>query len=214
MNSRLFLLLCLALTPALFAQQPPATTAPKPEVLPEMVIEGKAEDLLGKTDTASKGHATQSDFLSRPLLRRGEIVEAIPGMIATQHAGGGKANQYFLRGFNLDHGTDFAMSLEGMPLNMRTHAHGQGYTDLNPLLPELVESLDYAKGTYSAADGDLSSAGSANFLMWDLLPQNLVKLEFGEYNYYRALVAGTLPLASDEEKGVQQGLTYACLLYT
>lgn len=209
MKSRLFYLLALALNPAVYAQQPPAATDPKPEVLEEIVIEGKAEDLLGKTDTASKGHATQADFLSRPLLRRGEIVETIPGMISTQHAGGGKANQYFLRGFNLDHGTDFAMSLEGMPLNMRTHAHGQGYTDLNPLLPELVESLDYAKGTYTAADGDLSTAGSANFLLWDLLPQNLVKLEFGEYNYYRALIAGSLPLAADEEKGVQQGLTYA-----
>lgn len=209
MNSRHFSLLALVLTPALYAQQPPTTTNSKPEVLPEIVIEGKADDLLGKTDAASKGHASQADFLSRPLLRRGEIVEAIPGMIATQHAGGGKANQYFLRGFNLDHGTDFAMSLEGMPLNMRTHAHGQGYTDLNPLIPEMVESLDYAKGTYTAANGDLSTAGSADFLMWDLLPQNLVKTEFGQFNYYRALVAGTQRLPSDLERGVQQGLTYA-----
>jgi hypothetical protein len=196
------------LCPAVFAQIS-ATPETKPEVLPEIVIEGKAEDLLGRTDTASKGRASQQDFLARPLLRRGEIIEAIPGMTATQHAGGGKANQYFLRGFNLDHGTDFAMSLEGMPLNMRTHAHGQGYTDLNPLIPELVESLDYAKGTYTAADGDLSSAGSANFLMWDVLPQNLVKVEFGEYNYYRALMAGTADFGSDVEQGIQQGLTYA-----
>jgi outer membrane receptor protein involved in Fe transport len=186
-----------------------ANTAPTAETLEEIVIEGKAEDLLGKTEAASKGHATQADFLARPLLRRGEIIEAIPGMIATQHAGGGKANQYFLRGFNLDHGTDFAMSLEGMPLNMRTHAHGQGYTDLNPLIPEMIESLDYAKGTYTAADGDLSTAGSANFLLWDIVPRNLVKMEFGEYNYYRTLVAGTLDLPSNLEQGVQQGLTYA-----
>jgi hypothetical protein len=208
MNSRLLSILSLTLCPAVFAQIS-ATPETKPEVLPEIVIEGKAEDLLGHTDTASKGRASQQDFLARPLLRRGEIIEAIPGMTATQHAGGGKANQYFLRGFNLDHGTDFAMSLEGMPLNMRTHAHGQGYTDLNPLIPELVESLDYAKGTYTAADGDLSSAGSANFLMWDVLPQNLVKVEFGEYNYYRALMAGTADFGSDVEQGIQQGLTYA-----
>ncbi len=208
MNSRLLSILSLTLCPAVFAQIS-ATPETKPEVLPEIVIEGKAEDLLGRTDTASKGRASQQDFLARPLLRRGEIIEAIPGMTATQHAGGGKANQYFLRGFNLDHGTDFAMSLEGMPLNMRTHAHGQGYTDLNPLIPELVESLDYAKGTYTAADGDLSSAGSANFLMWDVLPQNLVKVEFGEYNYYRALMAGTADFGSDVEQGIQQGLTYA-----
>ena len=186
-----------------------APSEPNPTELGEIIIEGKAQDLLGIAHSASKGHATQADFLSRPLLRRGEIVETIPGMIATQHAGGGKANQYFLRGFNLDHGTDFAMSLDGMPLNMRTHAHGQGYTDLNPLIPEMVESLDYAKGTYTAADGDLSTAGSANFLMWDLMPQSMVKLEFGEYNYFRSLVAGTLPLGADAEQGVQQGLTYA-----
>jgi hypothetical protein len=193
----------------LHAQTPVAKLEAEPTELGEVVIEGKAQDLLGIAYSASKGRATQADFLSRPMLRRGEIVETIPGMIATQHAGGGKANQYFLRGFNLDHGTDFAMSLEGMPLNMRTHAHGQGYTDLNPLIPEMVQALDYSKGTYTAADGDLSTAGSANFLMWDLMPQGMVKLEFGEFNYYRTLVAGTLPLAADAEQGVHQGLTYA-----
>ena len=204
---RLILSISLALAAANQAQE--ANTAPKTETLEEIVIQGKSEDLLGKTEAASKGHATQADFLARPLLRRGEIIEVIPGMIATQHAGGGKANQYFLRGFNLDHGTDFAMSLEGMPLNMRTHAHGQGYTDLNPLIPEMIESLDYAKGTYTAADGDLSTAGSANFLLWDVVPRNFVKVEFGDYNYYRALVAGTLDLPSNLQQGVQQGLTYA-----
>ena len=204
---RRFPLFTLCLPAALLAQQP--ASAPQTQELDEIVIEGKADDLLGQTDTASKGRATQRDFLSRPLLRRGEILETIPGMMITQHAGGGKANQYFLRGFNLDHGTDFSISLEGMPLNMRTHAHGQGYTDLNPLIPELVQSLDYAKGTYTAADGDLSSAGSANFLLWDVMPKNLIRLEFGEYNYYRALVAGTLPFDSRVEEGVSQGLTYA-----
>lgn len=103
---RLILTISLALATANQAQE--ANTAPKTETLEEIVIQGKAEDLLGKTDAASKGHATQADFLARPLLRRGEIIEVIPGMVATQHAGGGKANQYFLRGFNLDHGTDFA----------------------------------------------------------------------------------------------------------
>lgn len=176
--------------------------------LPEVVVEGKASDLLGTTDGASKGRATQEDFLSRPLMRRGEILETIPGVIITQHAGGGKANQYFLRGFNLDHGTDFSISLDGMPLNMRTHAHGQGYTDLNPIIPELVQAIDYAKGTYTAADGDLSTAGSANFLLWDMMPQNLVRMEFGEYNYYRALIAGSLPIAAAEQQAMQQGLTY------
>ncbi len=176
--------------------------------LPEVVVEGKARDLVGITDTASKGRATQEDFLSRPLQRRGEILETIPGVIITQHAGGGKANQYFLRGFNLDHGTDFAVSLEGMPLNLRTHAHGQGYTDLNPIIPELISGIDYAKGTYTAADGDLSTAGSANFQVWDAMPQNMVRFEVGEYNYYRALLAGTQALSPMEQGTVQQGLTY------
>lgn len=192
----------------LFADPPPKKEQPHPEQLPDMIVTGKAEDLLGKTDTASKGHASQEDFLSRPLMRRGEILEAIPGVVVTQHAGGGKANQYFLRGFNLDHGTDFAISLDGMPLNMRTHAHGQGYTDLNPVIPELVESIDYAKGTYTAANGDLSTAGSANFLLWDVMPQNMLRLEIGEYNYYRSLLAGTLPIHAQDQSGVQQGLTY------
>jgi hypothetical protein len=207
MQSRLFFLLGLAFSAQLIAQSPAPTAAPVE--LEEIIIDGKADDLLGVADSATKGRATPRDFLSRPLMRRGEILETIPGMMITQHAGGGKANQYFLRGFNLDHGTDFSISLEGMPLNMRTHAHGQGYTDLNLLIPELVQSLDYAKGTYTAADGDLSSAGSANFLLWDVMPQNMVRLEFGEHNYYRALIAGTLPFASKAEEGVSQGLTYA-----
>lgn len=202
--SRTFLL-CALLASSLHS----VAAQEKVEQLPEIVIEGKADDLLGQAGSASKGRASQNDFMSRPLMRRGEILEAVPGMIITQHAGGGKANQYFLRGFNLDHGTDFSISLEGMPLNMRTHAHGQGYTDLNPLIPELIQSIDYAKGTYTAADGDLSSAGSADFLLWDLMPQNLVRLEFGEYNYYRALVAGSLPFDAGSQDGVKQGLTYA-----
>ncbi len=184
-------------------------TAPEDTpTLPEIIVVGKASNLLGTTDGASKGRATQEDFMSRPLMRRGEILETIPGVIITQHAGGGKANQYFLRGFNLDHGTDFSISLDGMPLNMRTHAHGQGYTDLNPVIPELVQAIDYAKGTYTAADGDLSTAGSANFLLWDTMPENILRVEFGEYNYYRALIAGTLPIAAAEQQGMQQGLTY------
>ncbi|MCW0218876.1 MAG: TonB-dependent receptor plug domain-containing protein [Prosthecobacter sp.] len=198
-------LLALVVASSSFAQE---TTLQETTILPEVVVEGKASNLLGTTDGASKGRATQEDILSRPLLRRGEILETIPGVIITQHAGGGKANQYFLRGFNLDHGTDFSISLDGMPLNMRTHAHGQGYTDLNPVIPELVQAIDYAKGTYTAADGDLSTAGSANFLLWDLMPENLVKVEFGEYNYYRALVAGSLPIKPNEDQTFQQGLTY------
>jgi len=209
--SQLFSPPLLALLSLSYSSAQNASTPPddSPTILPELVVEGKASDLLGSTTGASKGRASASDILARPAMRRGEILETIPGVIITQHAGGGKANQYFLRGFNLDHGTDFAISLDGMPLNLRTHAHGQGYTDLNPLIPELVSGIDYAKGTYTAADGDLSTAGSANFLLWDVLPENFIKLEYGEHNYFRALIAGSLPLTATAEDGCQNGLTYA-----
>ena len=220
------ILTSLLLSLPAFAQDSSAT---KPAELDEVIVAGKAEDLLGVAPAASKGQASNEELTSRPVMRRGEILESIPGVVVTQHAGGGKANQYFLRGFNLDHGTDFATSLEGMPLNMRTHAHGQGYTDLNPLLPELIERVDYVKGTYTAANGDLSTAGSADFALFNALNHNLATFEFGEHNYYRGLVAGTLsldanptPLFSGDAKNPknpvsvaapsatpQRGLTYA-----
>ena len=183
--------------------------AQEAESFHEVTVTGKAEDLLGQTAAASNGQASSEDLLARPILRRGEVLESIPGLIVTQHAGDGKANQYFLRGFNLDHGTDFATDIEGMPMNMRTHAHGQGYTDLNLLIPEMVENLDYVKGTYSAANGDLSTAGSASFHYFDTLPGNFVSVEAGEHNYLRGLLAGTLDMTPAAENGtLHRGLTY------
>ena len=93
------------------------------------------------------------------MLRPGEVLEVVPGLIVTQHSGDGKANQYFLRGFNLDHGTDFATRVDGIPVNMPTHAHGQGYADINFLIPELVDKVRYRKGTYFADEGNFSAAG-------------------------------------------------------
>ena len=113
-------------------------------------------------DAASAGHIAPQLIADRPLLRPGEVMELVPGMIITQHSGGGKANQYFLRGFNLDHGTDFETRLDGMPLNMPSHAHGQGYMDLNFMIPELIGGVEYSKGPYSAAQGDFATAGSAD----------------------------------------------------
>lgn len=175
---------------------PSPSSPPAVSSLPEVVVTGKAEDLLGQAPAASKGQASGEEMLARPVLRRGEILETVPGVIITQHAGGGKANQYFLRGFNLDHGTDFATSLEGMPLNLRTHAHGQGYTDLNPLVPELIKRVDYVKGTYTAANGDLSTAGSADFTLHDSMERGIATFEIGEDNYYRGLIAGSLDLSA------------------
>ncbi len=173
----------------------------KPQSLEEVVVTGKHADLVGIAPSASEGFASGEELRARPLLRRGEILETVPGLVVTQHAGGGKANQYFLRGFNLDHGTDFALTLDGMPLNMRTHAHGQGYADLNLLLPELVERVDYFKGTYVARNGDLSSAGSADFRLYNVLPNNFATFEFGQYGYYRAVAGNTFNLGPDKNAG-------------
>lgn len=187
----------LLLTLPALAQDSTATKpadATQPTTTAEVVVTGKAEDLVGVAPAASKGQASAEEIADRPYLRRSEILETVPGVITTQHAGGGKATQYFLRGFNLDHGTDFATSIDFMPMNLKTHAHGQGYTDLNPLIPELIERVDYVKGTYTAANGDLSTAGSANFKLWDVLPHNLLSAEVGEHGYYRGLIAGSIDL--------------------
>jgi hypothetical protein len=160
--------------------------------MPEIVIEGKAESLIGIATSASKGQTSTKELLARPFSRRGELLESIPGFIATQHSGDGKANQYYLRGTNLDHGTDFAIYVDGMPVNLRNHAHGQGYADTNFIIPELVGQLEYWKGTYYAQHGDLSSTGAARFKLLDALPQGIVSTTWGEYDYSRTLVADTI----------------------
>ena len=125
----------------------------------ELVVYGRADEAVGVAQSASEGLVGFDDLELQPLLRVGELVETVPGMVATQHSGTGKANQYFLRGFNLDHGTDFSAHAEGIPINMRTHGHGQGYLDLNFLIPEMVETISYHKGPYFANNGDFSSSG-------------------------------------------------------
>src|SRR5690606_9106657 len=140
-------LLVLLVPSVLHAQEPsPNGTVPSndADIMETVLVTGKAEDLLGAASSASKGQASHVELSQRPFLRRGEILEVVPGMIITQHSGGGKANQYFLRGFNLDHGTDFHVALDGMPVNFRSHAHGQGYADLGFLIPEFIDSLDYS----------------------------------------------------------------------
>lgn len=158
-------------------------------VLEELVVYGRAEQMIGVAQSASEGMVGYDDIQLSPLLRVGELAEAVPGMVATQHSGTGKANQYYLRGFNLDHGTDFSASAEGVPLNMRTHGHGQGYLDLNFLIPELVATTSYRKGPYSAQVGDFSSAGSVEFAFYDELDESIAELSAGEFGYNRGLVA-------------------------
>ena len=168
-----------------FAQDNEDTT---PE---EVVVWGRAIDLVGAADSASEGIVGYDDLTNRPLLRVGELVEVIPGMIATQHSGGGKANQYFLRGINLDHGTDFSISFEGMPVNFRTHAHGQGYLDMNFIIPELVQTIEYRKGTYAADVGDFSAASSSKFQTYNRLEKGFAELTYGSEDYLRAVAANS-----------------------
>jgi hypothetical protein len=130
-------------------------------------------------------------FNARPASRVGELLEVVPGLIVTQHSGEGKANQYFLRGFNLDHGTDLAITVDGMPVNMPSHGHGQGYADINFLIPELVRSVDIRKGPYSADQGDFASAGAVGIDYLNRLPKNIAEITFGSFGYQRALAAGS-----------------------
>jgi len=167
-----------------------------PTRLPTITVTGRADNLVGIAESATQGTVGAPQLARRPTLRPGELLETVPGVIITQHSGAGKANQYFLRGFNLDHGTDFATSLEGMPINMPTHAHGQGYTDLNFLIPELVTGINYLKGPYYAQVGDFSSAGAANMTYARTLPQSFVKLEGGSWDYGR-IALGTSPKVGD-----------------
>ena len=119
-----------------------------------------AANLVGIAQSASQGAITAKQLEARPTMRSGEVLETVPGVIISQHSGEAKANQYYLRGFNLDHGTDLATSVAGMPVNMPTHGHGQGYTDLNFMIPELISRMQYKKGTYYAEEGDFSAAMS------------------------------------------------------
>ena len=162
-----------------------------------IIVYGRQIEQIGIATSGSQGVVGYRDFEDRPISRVGELVENVPGVIATQHSGTGKANQYVLRGFNLDHGTDFAGFVDGAPINMRTHGHGQGYLDFNSLIPELVERIDFRKGPYFADVGDFSAAGTIAFKTWDRLPSPIVEAQIGEYGYYRGLAAGSVDLGSD-----------------
>ena len=162
----------------------------------EVIVFGRAEQQVGVANTASEGLVGYDDIQLPPLLRVGELVEAVPGMVATQHSGTGKANQYFLRGFNLDHGTDFAARVDGVPINFRSHGHGQGYLDLNFMIPELVETSRYRKGPYHANVGDFGSAGSVDFSLYRELPETMLRLTAGEFGYQRGLFAGSTELGN------------------
>ena len=142
---------------------------------------------------ASAGDISQAQMQAEPLLRPAAILENIPGLIVTQHSGEGKANQYFLRAFNLDHGTDLALEVDDMPVNMPTHAHGQGYSDFNFVIPELAADLHYKKGPYYADEGDFATAGTARVGLVNDVPSSAT-VGFGEEGYRRGLFMGSTGL--------------------
>ena len=169
-----------------------AQTAVPPDQTPTLssvVVQGSRDSQLGVADSANSGVVTQKQLEARTVYRAGELLEATPGLIVSQHSGEGKANQFYLRGFNLDHGTDLRTTIDGMLVNQRSHAHGQGWTDLNFLIPELTTRMDYRKGPYYAAEGDFASAGAVSVLYANKLDRGIASLGLGQNGYRRALVA-------------------------
>ena len=155
-------------------------------------VERPAESVVGVAQSASQGAITARQLESRPLMRTGEVLETVPGVVISQHSGEGKANQYYLRGFNLDHGTDFSTTVAGLPVNMPSHGHGHGYSDLNFLIPELISGVQYSKGPYFADQGDFSTAGSATINYTNSLGRPIVHVGGGGQGFGRALVAASL----------------------
>ena len=160
-----------------------------------------ARDLVGVAQSASQGAITGRQLDTRPIMRTGEVLETVPGVVISQHSGEGKANQYYLRGFNLDHGTDFSTTVAGMPVNMPTHAHGHGYSDLNFLIPELVSGVQFSKGPYFAEQGDFTTAGSASINYTATLDRPIVRLGGGGQGFGRVLAAASPRVASGQLLG-------------
>jgi hypothetical protein len=193
--------LCVVLVayPASAHAVPQDTTPPRRDssaavTLPPIAVEGRADDLTRLATSASQGRVGRADLRLRPLMREGELLEVVPGMILTQHSGDGKANQMFVRGVDLDHGTDFHTRVEGMPVNLPTHGHGQGYTDVNFLIPELVDVVEYRLGLYYPEIGDFGGAGSADVRLATALPGPHLGLQAGAGGFVRAVGAGSRAL--------------------
>ena len=179
-----------------------ASLAPLPALaggeqsLEKVEVTGSKTNLVGVADSANVGTVTQKQLEARTVYRPGELLESAPGLVVSQHSGEGKANQFYLRGFNLDHGTDLRTTVDGMLVNQRSHAHGQGWTDLNFIVPELATGLQYRKGPYYASEGDFSSAGSVSLSYADALPRGIASVGLGGNGYRRALIANSNAIGS------------------
>jgi outer membrane receptor protein involved in Fe transport len=174
----------------------PAWSAEPDKDLATVEVQGSRNSQLGIAESANAGVVTKQQLDSRTAYRPGEILEAVPGLIVSQHSGEGKANQFYLRGFNLDHGTDLRTTVDGMLVNQRSHAHGQGFTDLNFMIPELFTRVEYRKGPYTAAEGDFASAGTASVVYADKLEAGIATLGVGQNGYRRVLLADSPALGS------------------
>lgn len=157
--------------------------------LASVIVEGSRLTQVGVASAASAGTVTQKQLEARTVYRPGELLEVTPGLIVSQHSGEGKANQFYLRGLNLDHGTDLRTTVDGMLVNQRTHAHGQGWTDVNFMIPELASYLEYVKGPYSAEQGDFASAGAVSVSYVNTLAQGIASVGIGQHGYARTLLA-------------------------
>jgi len=162
-----------------------------------IVVTASRTDLLGVATTASQGGVTGQELRLRPSYRIAQLLESVPGLVVTVHSGEGKAYQYLLRGFNLDHGTDIANFIDDMPINRPTNAHGQGYSDQNFVIPELIGGLDYTKGPYFPQVGDFGDVASLRLKLSDLVP-NQVAISAGTLNDDRALATGTRVFGSGD----------------
>lgn len=174
-----------------FALHGAATAQNSDASLRPVDVQSSRNSVLGEAGTASEGVVTQEQLDARTVYRPGELLEAVPGLIVSQHSGEGKANQFYLRGFNLDHGTDLRTTIDGMLVNQRSHSHGQGWTDVNFLIPELASMLDYRKGPFYAAEGDFSTAGAVNVKYANSLEQGIASFGVGQNGYARTLLANS-----------------------
>lgn len=186
----------------------PSTTAAPPASPYETGAPNIAGGIAFQPDAASQMTVSGAQVNAQPFSRPGEALEIVPGLIITQHSGEGKANQYFLRGYNLDHGTDLAITLDDVPINMRTHAHGQGYADLNFLIPELIGFLDIRKGPYYADVGDFGSVGALSIGLVDRVPKNVAQFSTGSFGYERFLGYGSAPLGGGNLLYATEAATY------
>ena len=184
------MLVDLLLAAAIATATPSPSPSPDIKTIVRATAHGRSENLVGKARAASEGSITIEQIATRPLLRPGEVLEAIPGLVISQHSGGGKANQYYLRGFQLDHGTDLESTIAGFPVNLPSHAHGQGYSDINWLIPETIAYVRFKKGPYYADQGDFSTAGAYDILLRNTI-EPTVLYSVGGYGYARFLAAAS-----------------------